>query len=96
MKTLETLLVSASGSNYRSAWHEANSDKRLSLSVTRQRPRSQTDMFQDTYANAFRFGSQLWELRFGSRCCTSIHTFVFIFSVLLYVWGLGLAVRFSI
>jgi len=47
-------------------------------------------MFQGWYANAFRFGSQLWEFRFGSRCCTSIHTFLFIFSV----WALGLAVRF--
>jgi len=48
-------------------------------------------MFQGLYANAFRFGSQLWEFRFGSSCCTSIHTFLFIFSIFLYVWALDLA-----
>jgi len=51
-------------------------------------------MFKGSYANAFRFGSQRWEFRFGSSCCTSIHAFLFIFSVLLWVWALGLAVRF--
>jgi len=62
-------------------------------------------MFQGSYANVFRFGSQLWELRFGSSCCTSIHIFLFIFSVWAlgygvrfrgYVWGLGLGVRFKV
>jgi len=52
-------------------------------------------MFQGLYANAFRFGSQLLEFRLGSSCCTSIHTFLFTFSVLLYVLALGLGVRFS-
>jgi len=61
----------------------------LSLSVGRQRPRSLTDMFQGSYAHAFRFGSQLWEFRFGDSYCTNIHTFLFIFSILLYVWALG-------
>jgi len=45
------------------------------------------------YDNAFRFDSQLYDFRFDSSCCTNIHTFLFIFSVLLYVWALGLAVR---
>jgi len=47
-----------------------------------------------SYANAGRFGSQLYDVRFGSSCCTSIQTFPFIFSVLFYVWVSGLAVRF--
>jgi len=34
-----------------------------------------TDMFKGSYANAFRFGSQLYDFRFGSSCCTSVHTF---------------------
>jgi len=67
---------------------------KLSLSVSRQRLCSLTDMFQGSYANAFRLGSQLWDFRFGNGCCTSIHTVLFIFSVLLYVWALGSAVRF--
>jgi len=54
----------------------------LSLSASQQRLRSITDMCQGLYVNAFRFGSQLWEFRFGSGHCTSIHTFLFIFSVL--------------
>jgi len=73
------------------AWR--SSDKTLSLTVNRQRPCSLTDMYQSSYANVLWFGSQLWEFRFGSRCCTSIHSFLFIFSVLLYVWALSLAVR---
>jgi len=52
-------------------------------------------MFQGSYDNAFRFDSQLWEFLFGSSCCTSIYTFLFIFSILLYVWALGLGVRFD-
>jgi len=55
--------------------------------------RSLTDMFKGSYAYAFRFGSQLYDFRFGSSCYTSIHTFLFIFAVFLYVWALGLAVR---
>jgi len=43
--------------------------------VRRQRPRSLTDMFKGSYANAFLFGSQLYDFRFGSSCCTSVHTF---------------------
>jgi len=70
------------------------SDITLCLSVSRQRPRSLLNMSKGSYANAFRFGSQHWEFHFGSSCCTSIHAFLFIFSVLLYVWSLGLAVRF--
>jgi len=61
--------------------------------IRRQRPRSLIDMFEGSYGNTFRFGSQLWDFCFGTSCCTSIHTFLFIFSVLLYVWALGLAVR---
>jgi len=67
----------------------------LCLSVSRQRPRSLTEMFKGSYANAIRFGNQRWEFRFGSSCCTIIHAFLFIFSILLYVWTLGLAFRFS-
>jgi len=47
-------------------------------------------MFQGPHANAFRFGYQLWEFRFGCSCCTLF----FIFAVLLYVWDLGLTVKF--
>jgi len=50
-------------------------------------------MFQGSNANAFRFGSQLYDVRFGSSCCTSIHTSLFVFSVLLYVWALGLKLQ---
>ena len=53
-----------------------------------------TDTFEGSYANSFRFGSQLYDFRFGGSGCTSIHTFLFIFSVLLYGWALGLAVMF--
>jgi len=69
-------------------------DKTLSLSVRGQRLRSLTARFKGSYANAFRFGFQLHDFCFGSSCCTSIHTFLFIFSVLLYVWALGFEVRF--
>jgi len=94
MKTLETLLVPASRQclRIRPTWR--GSDETLSLSVSQQRPRSVTEMFKGSYANAFRFRSQLWEFRFGSRCWTSIHTFLFIISVLLYDWALCLTVRF--
>jgi len=51
-------------------------------------------MFKGSYANALRFGPQLYDFRFGSGFYTSIHAFLFIFSVLLYVSALGLAVRF--
>jgi len=66
----------------------------LRLSVRRQRPGSLTNMLKGFYANGFWFGSQRWEFRFGSSSCTSIHAFLFTFSVLLYVWTLGVAVRF--
>jgi len=44
----------------------------------------------------FGSSSQRWEFRFGSSCCTSIHAFLFVFSVLLYVWALALGVMFKV
>jgi len=45
------------GSSYGSAWHDEV--RNLGLSVRQQRPRSLTDMFMGSHANALRFGSQL-------------------------------------
>jgi len=66
-------------------------DKTLSLSVRRQRPHSVTGMLEGSHANAFQFGSQLYNFRFGSSCCKVSTFHIFRFALRL---GLGLAVRF--